>query len=102
MKKIVLAFITILLSTVSMLADGVGTWKNYLSYYEPTEIEKGSGNMLYVLASNGLYTYNTNDQRINKITNDETIEYISCRMGKMNQMIGNRFRENRIRQTFKC
>lgn len=40
MKKIVLAFITILLSTVSMLADGVGTWKNYLSYYEPTEIER--------------------------------------------------------------
>ena len=49
MKKIVLVFIIILLSTVSMLADGVGTWKNYLSYYEPTEIEKGSGNILYVL-----------------------------------------------------
>ena len=47
MKKIVLAFITILLSTVSMLADGVGTWKNYLSYYEPTEIEKGLYHLTY-------------------------------------------------------
>lgn len=76
MKKIVLVFIIILLSTVSMLADGVGTWKNYLSYYEPTEIEKGSGNMLYVLASNGLYTYNTNDQSLQ--TFDKTNGLSDC------------------------
>lgn len=76
MKKIALAFIIILLSTVSMLADGVGTWKNYLSYYEPTEIEKGSGNILYVLASNGLYTYNTNDQSLQ--TFDKTNGLSDC------------------------
>ncbi len=40
-----------------------GTWKAYMAYAEPSWIEQ-SGNMLYVLASNGLYAYNTNDKSI--------------------------------------
>ena len=44
-------------------AASIGTWKNYLSYHDITWIEKG-GNKLYVLASNGLYSYNTTDQSI--------------------------------------
>lgn len=92
MKKIALAFIIILLSTVSMLANGIGTWKNYLSYYEPTEIEKGSGNILYVLASNGLYTYNTNDQSIqtfDKVNglSDCTISHIKWNKNTKNLII---------------
>ena len=51
------------LFTFLPLPAQVGTWKNYLAYHDITEIEKG-GNMLYVLASNGLYTYNQNDQSI--------------------------------------
>lgn len=92
MKKIALAFIIILLSTVSMLANGIGTWKNYLSYYEPTEIEKGSGNILYVLASNGLYTYNTNDQslqtfdKVNGLS-DCTISHIKWNKNTKNLII---------------
>ena len=40
-----------------------GTWKAYMAYAEPTWIEQSS-NTLYVLASNGLYAYNTNDKSI--------------------------------------
>lgn len=41
----------------------VGTWKAYMSYYEPQQIVK-VGNLLFVRASNGLYTYNLTDQSI--------------------------------------
>ena len=44
-------------------AASIGTWKNYLSYHNITWVEKG-GNTLYVLASNSLYTYNTNDKSL--------------------------------------
>ena len=44
-------------------AAAIGTWKNYMAYHDITEIEKG-GQILYVLASDNLYTYNTNDQSI--------------------------------------
>lgn len=44
-------------------AAPIGTWKNYLAYSDITQIEKG-GNTIYVLASEGLYSYNTNDQSI--------------------------------------
>ena len=41
----------------------VGTWRAYIAYYEPQQIVKGS-NQLFVLASNGLYSYNLTDQSI--------------------------------------
>lgn len=47
----------------------VGTWKNYLAYHEIQDIYE-AGNYLFVLASNGLYQYNLNDQSI--ITYDRT------------------------------
>lgn len=51
------------------------TWKAYLSYYEPTEIEQ-AGSMLYVLASNGLYSYNQSDQSLQ--TYDKTTVLSDC------------------------
>ena len=41
----------------------VGTWRAYMSYYEPQQIVKG-GNDLFVRASNGLYQYNLTDHSI--------------------------------------
>ena len=41
----------------------VGSWRNYLSYAEPKEIQ-AAGNDLFVLASGSLYQYNQNDQSI--------------------------------------
>lgn len=52
------------------------TWKAYLAYYEPTEIEQAAGNMLYVLASNGLYSYNQNDHSLQ--TYDKTTVLSDC------------------------
>ena len=68
MKKIVI----ILLLTVSYchLAIGqVGTWKAYLAYSDIQQIQKADDN-LFVMASNGLYQYNLNDQSI--FTYDKT------------------------------
>lgn len=52
------------------------TWKTYLSYYEPTEIEQATGNTIYVLASNGLYSYNTSDKSLQ--TYDKTTVLSDC------------------------
>ena len=47
----------------------VGTWKHYLAYHEVQDIYE-AGDDLFVLASNGLYQYNLNDQSI--MTYDRT------------------------------
>lgn len=41
-----------------------GTWNAYISYYEPQQIVKAGNHTLFVRASNGLYSYNLNDQSI--------------------------------------
>jgi streptogramin lyase len=41
----------------------IGTWRNYLSYAEPQQIQ-AAGNNLFVMASGALYQYNQNDQSI--------------------------------------
>ena len=41
----------------------IGTWRNYLSYYNIQQI-KAAGDDIFVLASNGLYQYNKNDLSI--------------------------------------
>lgn len=51
------------LSTLSPLQAQVGTWKHYLAYHEVQDI-CATGDYLFVLASNGLYQYNLNDQSI--------------------------------------
>lgn len=51
-------------------------WKAYLSYYEPTEIERTGDGTLYVLASGGVYSYNPTDQQL--ITYDKTTVLSDC------------------------
>ena len=41
----------------------IGTWKNHLAYHDVQQICKAN-NQLFVLASNGLYQYNLDDQSI--------------------------------------
>ena len=60
----------------------VGTWQNYLAYYELQNICEASDHQLFVLASNSLYQYNQNDQSIStydKVTglNDTYITHIA-------------------------
>ena len=78
----ILAFICLLLMfPLYSFSSGTGTWKNYMAYSNVQWIEKG-GNLLYVLASNDLYTYNEKDnsiQTFDKINglNDTHIEFIA-------------------------
>ena len=62
MKKIVVALLLSIINCQLSIAQ-IGTWRNYLSYTEPTEIQE-AGNYLFVLASGGLYQYNQKDQSI--------------------------------------
>ena len=50
-------------SPIMVKAAEIGTWNAYMAYHDITNIEK-AGNILYVLASNNLYSYNTNDNSI--------------------------------------
>jgi len=62
MKRLATLLSLVALTTLTAIAQ-VGTWKAYLSYYEPQQIVKG-GDKLYVRASNGLYSYNLSDHSI--------------------------------------
>ena len=57
------ALIALLIVQCHILSAQVGTWRNYMSYYEPQQIVK-AGNTLFVRASNDLYQYNIEDQSI--------------------------------------
>ena len=67
MKKMLFVVLCLQLSVflfpLSICEAQVGTWRAYMSYYEPQQIVKG-GHILFVRASNSLYTYNLNDQSI--------------------------------------
>lgn len=62
MRKPVTIALLLTLCSVTLLAQ-TGSWRTYMAYYEPQQIVK-LNNLLYVRASNGLYSYNLNDQSI--------------------------------------
>ncbi len=76
MKKIIIFTIIFSLLGIRNIYSQTSLWKSYLSYYEPTEIEEADGNILYVLASNGLYSYNKNDHSLQ--TYDKTTVLTDC------------------------
>lgn len=75
MKTFFISIFLCLFSSVICVADGIGTWKNYMSYNDVTDIQKG-GNYLYVLASSDLFSYNLNDESIT--TYDKTNGLTDC------------------------
>ncbi len=76
MKRNIIATLLLLCLYLGGVAAQTGQWKAYLSYYAPTEIEQASGNMLYVLASKGLYSYDKDDQSLQ--TYDKTTVLNDC------------------------
>ena len=62
-RNLVKWFLPFYLFTFLPLHAQVGTWKNYLAYYEVQDI-CAAEDELFVLASNDLYQYNLNDQSI--------------------------------------
>ena len=75
MKTLFISLFLCLFTAANCIADGIGTWKNYMSYSNITDIYKGRNN-LYVLASSGLFTYNMNDESIT--TYDKTNGLSDC------------------------
>lgn len=78
MRKTIFHLLTVMLLA---LAGGkavaqTGTWKAYLSYYEPTEIVEAGDHIIYVLASGGLYSYNRTDLSLQ--TYDKTTVLNDC------------------------
>lgn len=88
MKKTIILTTIFLLVAVGYANSQTGKWKSYLSYDQPTEIEEASGNILYVLASKGLYSYNKNDHSLQiydktTVLNDCGIAHIAwCKAAK--------------------
>lgn len=58
-----LGFLLFFLFAFSPLQAQIGTWHNYLAYYDIQQIQ-AAGDDLFVLASNDLYQYNQKDQSI--------------------------------------
>lgn len=79
MRKTIILTLLVLLPFSHAMAQ-IGTWKNYLAYHEVGDIQK-AGNTLYVLASNGLYTYNTQDHSI--LTYDKANYLSDCDINKI-------------------
>ena len=62
-QRWVIGILPLYLFTFLPLNAQVGTWRTYMSYYEPQQIVK-AGNSLFVRASNDLYQYNFTDNSI--------------------------------------
>lgn len=65
----------------------VGTWKDYMAYYDVQDVKKG-GSVLYVLASDNLYSYNEGDGSIQ--TYDKVNGLSDCGIAKIewNRSVG--------------
>lgn len=56
--------LTILLFlATAVFSDNIGQWRTYMAYGDITDIEP-AGNMVYVLSSNSIFSYNANDESI--------------------------------------
>lgn len=80
-KIVAIACLVMMLFACLPVKAQVDSWRMYMSYYEPQQIVKAN-NLLFVRASNGLYSYNLNDQSIttyDKVTglNDTYISFIA-------------------------
>ena len=62
-RRLVMGVLPFYLFTCLPLHAQVGTWRNYLAYHDVQQIQD-AGDNLFVMASNGLYQYNKNDQSI--------------------------------------
>lgn len=62
-KQLLLLLFFITLGVSSSTAQGIGTWNCYWAYNDITEIQP-AGNLVFVLSSKGLFSYNVNDQSV--------------------------------------
>lgn len=72
MKKILSIIALALLSHLSVSAGIIGEWTIYPAFGDITEVET-AGNRTYVLASGGLYSYNSADQSVTVYDKSKTL-----------------------------
>lgn len=78
MRKILILLLTVMMQSMTgshVVGATVGTWKSYMAYHDVQDIQK-AGHVLFVLASNSLYSYNTNDQSVQ--TYDKATQLSDC------------------------
>lgn len=80
MKHFLITASLMVSTAVISAAQGVGTWRNYLAYSEITDVQQ-AGNTLFVLASDGLFAYNTADQSVS--TYDKTNILSDCGISRI-------------------
>ncbi len=77
----------LLLTALSLSAQKIGQWNAYMAYGDITDIEP-TGNIVYVLSSNDLFSYNVNDMSVStynkmNVLNDIEISHIAwCNSAK--------------------
>ena len=64
LRRMVIGVLPFYLFTFLPLNAQIGTWRNYLAYSDIQQIRAAGNDYLFVLASNGLYQYNRQDQSI--------------------------------------
>ena len=64
LRRMVIGVLPFYLFTFLPLNAQIGTWRNYLAYSDIQQIRAAGNDNLFVLASNGLYQYNRQDQSI--------------------------------------
>ena len=62
-KNLLLNVVFVAALPLTAMAQQPGTWKAYMAYHDVEQIEN-AGNLMYVLASNNLYAYNSNDKSV--------------------------------------
>ena len=65
----------------------IGTWRAYMSYYEPQQIVKAGANTLFVRASNSLYSYHLNDHSITTYDKVNTLNDTYVKLIAWNQQV---------------
>ena len=79
MKKSIILLFTMMAAAIQ--AASIGQWNAYLAYHEITDIEP-AGNMVYVLSSNDLFSFNVKDKSVQTyskvdVLSDTEIKFIA-------------------------
>ncbi len=89
MRKIFLmtAIVCGLLMTLTAKGAAIGEWKAYMAYHDIQDLEQ-AGNVIYVLASDNLYSYNTNDMSVQTYSKADVLNDCEIDLIKYNSAAG--------------
>lgn len=86
-KRIVLTFVGCMMMAVTCMGSVIGEWKAYMAYHDIQDLEQ-AGNVIYVLASDNLYAYNTNDLSVQTYSKADFLNDCGIDLIKYNKTAG--------------